>query len=337
MKKIVVLIFLLAGLGWSQLTIETTLTSDGFFGQGAFESTTKTRIQGELKRQESQFQFTGGILKHMNKKGSEIEITRLDRDVIWTFNDQNNKYTELSFAELKGQYEQGMENLGYPGMEELPEAETEPSDSDYEWQKPVIRVEKMGNEKISGIDCTHHLITVTTVGKHKATGVLDTLLVHSDVWHSKDYKDALAIEREFNSRYMEKLGFSHDGNKGLARLTHMYGEQMSDYEDEMKKLDGLPIKTVLKVTSTQHAKGETAESDESQEESDVAVPDLRKGIGGMFGKKVAEMAKSKTQKPKNESGRSTIFSSTTLVTSIDLGPIDGSEFQVPAEYKLQKK
>lgn len=338
MKKIALLSFLLAGLAWSQLTIETTTTSDGFLGQGAFESTSKTMIQGEMKRDESQLRFTGSIMKHMNKKGMDIQITRLDREVIWSYNDQDKKYTELTFAEMKSQVEKGMQGQGYPGMETDPET-SKSDDGEYEWQDPVIEVTELGREAISGVDCKHHVITVTTVGKHKATGILDTLLLKSDIWHSKEYGQALEIQKTFNQRLMESMGVGRETDMGLAQLAKMYGEQMAGYADELKKLDGLPMKTVFRMSSTQNAmaKGESDESVEEEESSEQSVTDLRKGLGGMFGKKVAQMAKSKVQKEKAQSGPKTILSTTSLVTAIDVGEIQPALFEVPTGYKIDKK
>jgi len=102
----------------AQITIESITTSDGFMGMGASVSTEKSYTQGDARREESNVKFTGGIMKHMSPKETQIEITRLDKEVIWQMNDKDKKYTEMTFAEFKKMMEEGLLNQPMTGKPE---------------------------------------------------------------------------------------------------------------------------------------------------------------------------------------------------------------------------
>ena len=203
------IIVLTAQLVFSQVTIETYTSSNGISGKGAFESNIKTILKGDAQRTETQFKFTGSIMKHMNKKGTDIEITRLDKELFWHFDDQNKKYSEQTFAEIKAMIEQGTNPLDMPAQPEM-EQEDEEADSEYEWQEPVVKLDKTGEkEKINNFNCEHYIISVTTVGKHKATGISDTLLFVNDTWNTTDANSAMEQTQNFNQKLSEKLGFEN--------------------------------------------------------------------------------------------------------------------------------
>ena len=333
-KTTIVMVYLVTFTSflYAQVTIESKMTSNGIAGQGAFESKTKTMIQGDSRRTETEFKFTGSIMKHFNTNVTDIEITRLDKELFWRFNNKENTYTESTFAEMKEMMEKGMAETGWPAEEGTEVEETETDDSDYEWQEPVVEVKKRGNsQKINNYNCENYLVTVTTIGKHKATGIMDTLLFSTDLWNTTEVKKPMEIVSNFDKRFTDALGFSWSSNKGMAQIFNMYRDQMEDMNKELKKIEGFSLKTDMTFTMTNHAKP-SAETDEDQEEADVALDDIKGSLGGLFGKKLGKMAKKKVEKKPSDS--TNIFQGTNEVQKINVKNINPEDFTVPGNYKL---
>lgn len=325
----------------AQVTYETTMTSNGFRGMGAFTSTDRTMISGDARRQESTMQFTGSLMKHLSPKGTTVEITRLDKELFWKFNDKEKKYTEISFIEYKKLFEEGKLS---PAMPTQPTQEDQ-GKSEYEWQEPVVSVKRLGDaQQINSFSCEHYLVTVTSIGKHKPTGKLDTLLFSADMYNSRDVGDAMKQVTDFDLRLAKALGLDKIDHQALAQVAAQYGDQIKKLTAEMSKLEGFPIRTNMVFTMTTHAKAtpptEEVEAQEPEEEPQADVKDVKGKLGGMFGKKIKDMAKAKAKpKDKAQSGSTAkeLFQSTLEVKSISIGEIPAGQFEVPADYKLQKK
>ena len=326
----------------AQVTYESVTTSDGFMGMGASVSTDKTFIEGDARREESQIQFTGSIMKHMSPKGTEIEITRLDKEVIWKMNDKDKKYTEMTFAEFKKMMDEGLQNQ--PMMtrpEKKPEEEPE-----YEWQTPVVKAKDLGEKKeINGFSCKHYLVTVTTIGKQLSTGKLDTLLLSADMWNSVNVGNAMKKITDFELRLAKALGLDKMAG-AMGPLMAQYGEQFKKLAEEMKKVEGYSVLTDMTLAMTTHSMPQ-----QSKEELDAAqaepepeatdVTDVKGAFGKMLGKKFKDAAKakaekSKADKPKGDPNQKVLFHTTTELKSITAGALAADLFEVPAGYKLQE-
>ncbi|HOT97853.1 MAG TPA: hypothetical protein PLN61_10965 [bacterium] len=326
----------------AQVTYETVTTTDGIMGMGAATSTVKTSIQGDARRQESQMQFTGSIMKHMSPKGTEIEITRLDKELIWKFNDKDKKYTEMTFAEYKKMMEEALK--GFPQEQKREKEEGKP---EYEWQTPIVKAQNL-NEKqtINNFACNHYLVTVTTIGKQLATGKLDTLVLSADMFNSINVGKAMKQISDFDLRLAQALGL--DEMKKLAGpLAAQYGDQMKKLAEEMKKVEGYPVRTEMVFSMTRHSMPEKSRDDqevageEKEEPQTTDVRDVKGALGGMFGKKMKEMAKARADKSKENKAsgdekKKGFFHTTTELKSITVGAVASEQFEVPAGYQLQK-
>ena len=329
MKRLLALVVLAASVAVAQVTVESKVSSEGFFGQGAFESQTKTMIQGEHQRTETELKFTGSIMKHFSPKGTQIDIIDLEDKVIRTFDDRKKEYREQSFAEIRENFKDRVEQVQWPSMS----AETESSDdSEYEWQEPVTKVMTIGgNETVNGFTTDHHLITVTTIGTHKATGKLDTLFFSIDLWNSPENEKEAERVNQFNQRLADELGFARSSQMWMARLAGMYEKQVKEFQNELKDIKGLPVKTDMIFTMTHHATApEKMEEEPAEEEQDSGIPS---GFGSLFGKKVKEMVAPK--KEEKADTKKVIFQVTTEVTNLGTDPIDDTLFSVPQDYKLK--
>ncbi len=343
MKKmlfVVMLLFVSIQIVPAQVTFEMALTSNGFYGNGAYISTTKTFIQGDAKRSETEFKFTGAIMKHLSPKGIDTEITRLDKKVFWKFNDKKKEYTEVSFEQMKKLMESGKpETQQSPQGQEAGE-EQQNVESEYEWQEPKVEVKKVaGNLNVNGFNCDQYLGTVTTIGKHKQTGILDTMLFKSDIWSSKSVMKDMQVATDFEKRLADALGFSVENSRSFAQLMSQYKDQTETLMNEMKKIDGYSIKTDMSFTVTTHAmksqQGDEESEPKEEKGDEIALDDIKGSLGGMFGKKLAQKATEKAAKPKPE-GAVEIFQFASEVKNIKSGSVDSKMFEAPENYKLKK-
>jgi hypothetical protein len=274
-------------------------------------------------------------MKHMSPKGTSIEITRLDKKLFWNFNDKDKKYTEMTFAEYKKLLEEGKLTPPMPGQEEPKKDEQ----GEYEWQEPVVKVKDLGDpQKINNFACKHFLVTVTTIGKHRTTGKLDTLLFSSDMFNSVNVGKAMKLISDFDLRLAEALGLTKADNMAMAQVAAQYAQQLKKLTAEMRKLEGYPIRTDMVFSMTTHAKAvQKTEDAKVEEEKPAEATDVKGALGGMFGKKIKDMAKAKADKPKGDANRKELFQSTYELKSLAAGDVPADQFEVPADYKLQKK
>jgi hypothetical protein len=313
---------------FGQVTFETKVTNYGFMGMGAFESNTKTYLLDDAQRTETDLKFTGKVLKYMSPKGTEVSIVRLDKGLIWNVDNAKKTYREQTFAEIK----EMMTQRGEYQTQEMPEQD-EDYESEYDWQKPIVKVENLKETKtINGFNCQHYLVSVTTVGVHKETGTKDTMLFVSDIWNAKDISEKMTLVNDFNIKYMKAMGLDVLENQGLAMITGMYKEQMETLEDETSKLKGYPIVNDMKLTMTKNAI--PTKEEETGDES-VSLRDIQRDFGGLLGKK---LLKESTKKKKEEKKSTTtqLFHMKTEVKNINSNGIADGMFEVKKGYKLKK-
>ncbi|HNW58282.1 MAG TPA: hypothetical protein PKI62_01230 [bacterium] len=332
-------LLVVAGVLHAQVTYETVTTTSGIMGMGAATSTVKTSIQGEARRQDTQMQFTGSIMKHMSPKGTESEITRLDKELIWKFNDKDQKYTEMTFAEYKKMMEEGFKEM--PGEQKKEKSDAKP---EYEWQAPVVKAQNLNEKKnINNFSCNHYLVTVTTIGKQLSTGKLDTLLLTADMFNSVNLGKAMKQISDFDLRLAQALGLE-EMKKMVGPMMAQYGDQFKKLAEEMKKVEGYPVQNTMTFAMTNHTMGAETPAEQPEAKADESeqtdVRDVKGALGGMFGKKMRDMAKakadkSKEDKPKGDPNQKQLFQSTYELKSIAAGDVPAAQFEVPAGYKLQ--
>lgn len=340
-KLFVVVAIALAQVMTGQVTFETKVTSYGFMGMGAFESTTKTFLRTDAQRTDTKLKFTGPVMKMFSPKGTVTNIIRLDKELIWDFNDKKKKYTEQTFDEIRKSFEE----LGQAGSDQqmaggaLPEEDYE---AEYEWSKPKVKVKNLGEKKtINGFSCQHYLASVTTVGTHIETGIKDTMLFVSDLWNAKGVSKKMDLVNDFNKRYLKAIGFDIPENQGLAMIAGMYKEHMQTLGDEISKLKGYPIVNDMKLTMTKNLLSVEQEEEEEPEEESLSMRDIQRNFGGLLGKKLMKdvlnkKADKNTEEPK-KSSVSELFHMKSEVLSIDEGSIAVDKFEVKKGYKLKKK
>ncbi|MFC1550696.1 hypothetical protein ACFL46_05325 [Candidatus Neomarinimicrobiota bacterium] len=326
----IAVLFIFCQLSLAQMTYTAEINSNGFFGLGAFKSTSKIYQTKNVQRSETKMRFTGSMMKHFSPKDLEISIIRLDKELLWNFNASKKEYYETSFGEIKSKFEKSQEMLksqgGIPDQKQAEELETT-----YKWDKPKINVEKLSDKMtINGFDCDHFKATVKTIGTHIESGKKDTMLFVSDFWNSVDAEKIMGEAQQFNKKYIKALGYSIDDNQGLAMITGMYSDQMKTLEKEIEKIKGFTIKNNMKLTMTQNFQPDTKSENES-----VSLDDIKKNLGGLLGKKMMKK-KSKTT-TLSQSNNSVLIEISFETKNISSDKFPESLLIVPKGYKLKKR
>jgi hypothetical protein len=311
------------------------MTSDGFMGMGAFESTTKTYLIENAQKTETKLKFTGAIMKMFSPKGTVTNIIRLDKELIWDFDDRKKTYTERTFAEIRKTFDEYGQAGDARQMQPSSSSE-EDYEVEYEWSKPVVKVKNLKKTKtINGFNCQHYFASVTTVGTHLETGIKDTMLFAADLWNAKNVSKKMDLVNDFNKRYMNAIGFDFPENQGLAMIAGMYKEQMQTLENEVSKLQGYSIINDMKLTMTKNLLSVEEEAEEPEEES-ISLRDIQRNFGGLLRKKIMkDVVDKKAEKPK-QSSVAELFHMTTEVLGIVESSLAREIFEVKKGYKLKK-
>ena len=217
---LLVFVTLMVGSARADLKMETITRASMLTGMGSTEISAVTQYQGEKRVENNTTKMVGGIGgMFAGKPQTSVEITRIDKDLIWGVNPPKKTYTERPIAlpagtETKAERRQS-------GPEQKP----------YKMVKSEIKVTRTGATKtINGFACTEYLITWEVVLEDTASKGKVTQVMTTDLWNTPltdQLKKAQAIEAEFSKKLMQKLGVSlppEEANQlGAGMLTSMYG------------------------------------------------------------------------------------------------------------------
>jgi hypothetical protein len=325
-----VLTTLMVGSALADLRIESSTRASMLTGLGTSEVVSATAYQGEKRAENQTTSIVGGVAGMIvGKPQTNIEITRLDKDLVWDLNPPAKTYTERPIALPAGT--QTRAERRQSGPERKP----------YKIVKSDVKVTKTGATKaINGFACTEYLITWELVLEDTASKGRITQVMTTDLWNTPltdQLKQAQAIEAEFNRSYTKKLGVElapeETDRLGAGMLTSMYGldpketaGKMDEVGKEMAKVVGYPIVTEVKW---QVKNDSTAKKPEPKEEPEEPPTSLRGLVANKIAKQVAA-----DNKPKEED---VVFSSYHEVKSVSLDAVPETSFEIPDGYKKVEK
>jgi hypothetical protein len=256
----------------------------------------------------------------------EATIIDLAGEKILNLDTKKKTYSVMTFAEMKQQMEQAMAQL----QGKQPEKPQQPKDVS---MKTEVRVTDTGrSETIQGAACKQYLLEMDMTAsseKEQKSGTMSTL---TEMWMAKDVP-GLSDINAFYRKMAEKAGSAGVNQQWAAAATQgpaqSMGADIQKMSEEMKKMEGHAMRTVLYMGSPEAAKKEALGE----------KPPEAQG-GGSGGGGLAEMLK-KMQNPQAQGGSGegggVIMRVTTETIKISTGPIDPSVFAVPGDYKLVTK
>jgi len=312
----ILILLILVTPGYADVTRKLK-TSNQYLG--ASEGTLVEYYTSDRSANESTVKWISGIMKTMSggKEVKSASITRLDRELIWTLDPKDKKYTEMTFAEFRDQMKQGMS-----GMEtsETAEDTAKTGEEMYAWT-----VENQSDPKlqtINGWNCRNVKIIATGVNKQNPD---DKILISLDVWNCPDIPGAQEA-MSFNQRYLAALGFDATAlTPGLMQAGMSYGDQLRKLMEEGKKAPGEPVKSSLEIKRRQLEGPSLKEG-----AKDAVAQGLATKIPFGFGKKESKPPEPKwVEKIK--------FRSDTELLEVSTDAVDPAKFEIPEGYKLKKK
>jgi hypothetical protein len=267
------------------------------------EMVSTEQIQGDKSR--SQTEFTGGGMMGMTggQQPVEVNITRLDKGLLWNVNDKANTFYEIDLKNMK--------NMTSPPTAPAP-AEDVPDN--YEWTYDVKREDKSTE---NGFKCKAVITVASGINKNDPD---DKVELRYEFWMGVDIPGQEDLDA-YNKTYAEVMGMDQfDQDQMIKKMGNEYGPQLKKLAESFKDLDGYPIKTII---STRKSGG-------------VSIPGMPEGKE-MDAEQLAMMRKMMGGKEPeaSEDGLQTVFSVTTEVVGIDTKAVEAGAFDIPEGYTKQ--
>jgi hypothetical protein len=202
-------LFLILSLGlflYADVMYEMTTTSKGMMGMGG-ESTVRVYVKGDRSRTET---TSEGM---MGGEVTNITITRLDKNVIWTLDNENKQYAEIEIGEFM----------------KVEEEETEET-------VPEIKIEKTGKTKeILGKTCEEVIVSMDIKSDEGSMTMTQTMWVTTDITGYEELK-------EFNKKF--------GGNGSGQSMASMTKDKKSynEFQEKISEVEGFPLELEMEFS-----------------------------------------------------------------------------------------
>jgi hypothetical protein len=272
-------------------------------------------------------------------------ILDLDKESITTVDQGKKTYSVMTFAEMKQMMEDAQKK-----MQELKSQKQLPSNVQMTYK---VSSKATGQTKIiQGLTAKEIVTTITqeVQGADQAAGQSAETTIVSTAWLATvpGYEEVKA----FYQKMAVKMGnaFGSDMAQMSAQMGMVRADVGKGFEEaakEMAKLDGVPVETVVKMSSAggpsdgQPAQGQQQANSQQQSGSSVspggALGRLAGGLGG-FGRNKKKAEEPPPPPPpadqqQGNTGSVSLMETTTQMNSFSSGSADASKFEVPAGFK----
>lgn len=286
---------------------------------GSNESTGIDFYSVDKHNSESSVQWTGGFMKTLTR-GKTVEsstITRLDRDSVWTLDHAKKTYSVMSLAEFREQLKKGMAEAEQAEPEE--EDTTAAPPDQYEWT--LEDLSDTNPKEINGWTCRNAHVVATGINKQDPN---DKVIITVNTWNSEAVPGSEEI-MAYSKKYLEALGLDDIAmTQGLMAAAFLYAEKIEEVLDKAKEARGEAVESLVKVEHNR-LKGKSL----AKAAKEGAAEELSKKVPFGLGKK-------KKQEEKPEYILKTVFNSERTLLSASTDAVEGSKFEIPADYKLKK-
>ena len=290
-----------------------------FFGAGK-PSTTAEYYQGDIYKSDA-----------IDEKGklTRSEIIDLDKELFISIDHKKKQYSQMTFDEWRQMIEQNIQK-----MESTKEDQAKEDEPEVEWDFRIDISKPGETEMIAGKKAEKVIITLEITAKatdKDAKTEQGDMIVTSTNWMVDEPAGQKEIDN-FHKKLFKRLGVL-PGKGGLEEMMSKLNqsnpglaEAIKKMQEESKKLSGVPMRTqTVYVTKSTAASGEQEEM-----KRDTEIPTSVGGLMRGLGKKIAKPDKEK-------SDQNVLMESKTEVTAFGVTSIDSKEFEIPGNYKLQKK
>jgi hypothetical protein len=309
----IALLTLLASSAAADVTYEEQTTMGGMmqmFGMGKPTKST-TRVSGDFMRTDN---------------GDEATIIDLAGERILNLDTKKKTYSVTTFAEMKQKMEQAMAQLAGKDAKK----EEKPQETSDVSMKTEVHVTDTGrSETIQGVSCKQYLLEMDMTAKSEKEQQSGTMSTLTEMWMAKDIP-GLAEVNAFYRKMGDKAGGAGVNQQWAAATVQgpaqSLGADIQKMSEEMKKMEGHAMRTILYMGSVEAAKKEAL--GEKPPESQGG------GGGGGLAEMLKKMQNPQAQGGSGEEGGGVIMRITTETVKISTGAIDAKVFAVPEDYKL---
>lgn len=316
---ITAILFAMAVICQADVVIKKKTSLEGMMGMGNNESSETEYISVDKSCSERNSKFTGGMMAKATKgkKTENIQITRLDKGMVWNLEPDGKTYTEMSLDSLKIMME-----LLKGSLKDMPMGEDKTDDAKYEWTVDVKGPDDAG--MINGFKCQS--LSGKAIGINKENPK-DKIRITYEYWLGQDVAGFKEMD-QYYSNYAKAMGLDdYRTQQGMEAMAGKWTSHFGDLLQKVKEVGGFPVKTNMLVEKTEEAgaaeSGEEGAMSDSAEGAKKAAEVMGK-IGGLFGQK----------KPaKSADGMSTVFSMSQEVTSIEEKSGNEEKYELPSGYK----
>jgi hypothetical protein len=318
--------------------IETRVTNHGIKGFFPYEGTHISYTRANMRREDDDLKGTGTFSRYILRPDASSNITRLDRNLLWTLNRDKKEYTECPVAGCRSAAPTRPAAKDEP---QEPKAERDPgcimAISKASFTVTPTRQKRM----VNGFDAEQYrvkwLVELQDNTRRKTTSTLNVELWTTPV--SGPLREALAVEENYHRALFKAVRRADQPvgvlpNEVRTMIANYFFNGLSAKDraaflaagKEMQKIKGHPVSTRVEWYLTGDAcaeKQNTTETRESKSSTPTSLSDL---AGSLFAKKAQDEMKEAENKP--------ILSFVTEVKAARVEPAHDSTFTVPKGFKL---
>lgn len=190
-----------------------------------------------------------GLMGSFMPNTDSTSITRLDKGLIWQLMPDKQKYSEMTFEQMRAQMKESMAQL--EEMQQGGGAGALPvSEEDCEWSDPKMEIKETGQkQRFANVKAEQYIITIQETCTVPKSGQSCVLTWKMENWMARRMPgedEAMA----FNKAMAEKLG-TEEMMSGVQAssmgLMAMFKGGWEEALDEMSDLQGFPVKTVMQM------------------------------------------------------------------------------------------
>jgi hypothetical protein len=352
----------------ADVTTQQRISIDGIGGMSIanMAGTTTTIIAGDKSRTESDLQLQSKLVRMLARgaAGPHVDIVRLNDDTIDHLEVNKKEYTETTFAQMRAQMQQAMDQAGARQSREEQPKPSNVDDSKCEWSDPKAEVKKTGEHAtFAGYDAERLTITASQACKDKDTGSVCEFVLSLDEWLAPNFESS-AEALKYQRAYAQKMGLgtastSKDISEKAQAMFGRYKGIWSEVGAKTKDMKGYPVKTSFSFAiggpqcksdsnqSSDSAASSGANSNSNSNSSSTASTPTSPGavasqiggaLAGMFHKKSddAPPADNSAAPPAASAlppGMVPLMTMSSELVSVSTAAVDPGVFQVPANFK----
>lgn len=237
----------------ADVVIEQTLDLDGVagFSMLAMQGTSVTSLTPDKSRVDSDMKFKSALVNRFaGKYGNSSQIVRLDKGVVYDLQHKDKKYTEMSFAEMRGAMDKAMQQME-AAAEQQPQ--TLPVDAEEcQWSSPVVEAKETGERAtIAGADTRRVLVSLKQTCTDPKTQKACDMVWTVDQWLASQVPGE-DESKAFALNYAKQLGFDSASVQAMqGRMQQAFGQYKDSWTEAMKKaseFQGYPLKSALQMS-----------------------------------------------------------------------------------------